>query len=147
MHHEVVCGDQGFVDHHPAGVADPLEQRVGQRGDVHIGVLGGLDQVWGASKRAGAEGHMVDIIQCVLREMIEWSNDNRWVGNDKQEGVRVNVLGLLHLIAALSRILISSSVSSKKQMCEKMFLLVYTFKNIFQKIIMATRSLSDFKKT
>lgn len=47
VHHEVVCGYQGFEDHHPAGVADPLDQRVDHLGHVHVGlVLGGLDQVW-----------------------------------------------------------------------------------------------------
>lgn len=44
MHHEVVRGDQGFEDHHPAGVAGPLHQRVGHLGDVHVGFLGRLDQ-------------------------------------------------------------------------------------------------------
>lgn len=47
VHHEVVCGYQGFEDHHPAGIADPLHQRVDHLGHVHVGlVLGGLDQVW-----------------------------------------------------------------------------------------------------
>lgn len=47
VHHEVVCGNQGFEDHHPAGVAHPLHQRVDHLGHVHVGlVLGGLDQVW-----------------------------------------------------------------------------------------------------
>lgn len=45
MHHKVVCGDQGFENHHPAGIASPLYQRVGHLGDVHVGFLGGLDQV------------------------------------------------------------------------------------------------------
>lgn len=45
VHHEVVCGDQSFENHHPAGVAHPLHQRVGHLGDVHVGVLGGLDQI------------------------------------------------------------------------------------------------------
>lgn len=45
--HEVVCGNQGFENHHPAGIADPLHQRVDHLGNVHVGlVLGGLDQVW-----------------------------------------------------------------------------------------------------
>lgn len=48
MHHKVVCGDQGFENHHPAGIASPLYQRVGHLGDVHVGFLGGLDQVWEA---------------------------------------------------------------------------------------------------
>lgn len=51
MHHEVVCGDQGFENHHPAGIAGPLHQRVGHLGDVDIGLLGGLDQVWDAQRR------------------------------------------------------------------------------------------------
>lgn len=47
VHHEVVSGNQGFEDHHPTGIADPLHQRVDHLGDVHVGlVLGGLDQVW-----------------------------------------------------------------------------------------------------
>lgn len=53
VHHEVVCGNQGFEDHHPAGIADPLHQRVDDLGDVHVGlVLGGLDQVWEEISRA-----------------------------------------------------------------------------------------------
>lgn len=47
VHHEVVRGYQGFEDHHPAGIADPLHQRVNHLGHVHVSlVLGGLDQVW-----------------------------------------------------------------------------------------------------
>lgn len=48
LHHEVVCGDQGFENYHPAGITHPLHQRVCHLGDVHVGILGGLDQVWGA---------------------------------------------------------------------------------------------------
>lgn len=43
MNHEVVCGDQGFEDHHPAGVSGSLYQNVGHLRDVHIGFLGGLN--------------------------------------------------------------------------------------------------------
>lgn len=60
MHHEVVCGDQGFENHHPAGVASPLHQCVSHLGDVHIGLLGGLDQDWKAERR-GRGGQMMDI--------------------------------------------------------------------------------------
>lgn len=53
MHHEVVCGDQGFEDHNPASVASPLKQRVSHLWDVHVRLLGGLDQIWGAQRTNG----------------------------------------------------------------------------------------------
>lgn len=59
MHHEVVCGDQGFENHHPAGISGPLHQRVGHLGDVHIGLLGGLDQVWEAVGIGGTAGQIL----------------------------------------------------------------------------------------
>lgn len=62
VHHEVVCGYQGFEDHHPAGIADPLHQRVDHLGHVHVGlVLGGLDQVWGRNEPSseGAEHKLI----------------------------------------------------------------------------------------
>lgn len=53
VHHQVVRGNHGLEDHHPAGIADPLHQRVDHLGDVHVGlVLGGLDQVWDEMSRA-----------------------------------------------------------------------------------------------
>lgn len=60
MHHKVVCGDQGFENHHPAGIASPLYQRVGHLGDVHVGFLGGLDQVWEAQGKDGTRGQFMD---------------------------------------------------------------------------------------
>lgn len=68
MHHDVVCGDQGFENHYPAGVAGPLHQRVSHLGDVHTGLLGGLDQVWEAQWREGTRGQMMDINRTNRRE-------------------------------------------------------------------------------
>lgn len=51
MHHDVVCGDQGLENHHPAGIAGPLHQRISHLGDVHGGLLGGLDEVWLGDRR------------------------------------------------------------------------------------------------
>lgn len=45
MDTHVVCGDERFEDHHPAGIHRPLEQRVGHLWDVHIGLIGGGDQI------------------------------------------------------------------------------------------------------
>ncbi len=42
--HNVVCGDEGFEQDHPAGVGGALEQRVGQLRDVHIHLIGAMDQ-------------------------------------------------------------------------------------------------------
>ena len=39
--------DQGLEHHHPAGIGGPLKQSVRHLWDVHIGLLGGLNQVWG----------------------------------------------------------------------------------------------------
>lgn len=46
IHHEVVSGDEGFEDHHPAGVGRALEQRVRQLGDVHVHLVGAVDEIW-----------------------------------------------------------------------------------------------------
>lgn len=46
VHHEVVGGDKGFEDHHPAGVGRALEQRVCQMGNVHVHLIGAVDQIW-----------------------------------------------------------------------------------------------------
>lgn len=46
VHHEVVRGDEGFEDHHPAGVGRALKQRVGQLGNVHVHLIGAVDQIW-----------------------------------------------------------------------------------------------------
>lgn len=43
--HEVVCGDQRLEHYHPAGVGGPLEQRVGQLGNVDVHLVGAVDQV------------------------------------------------------------------------------------------------------
>lgn len=43
--HEVMCGDQRFEHNHPAGVGGPLEQRVGQLGNVDVHLIGAVDQI------------------------------------------------------------------------------------------------------
>ncbi len=43
--HNVVCSDEGFEHDHPAGVGGALEQRVSQLRDVHIHLVGALDQI------------------------------------------------------------------------------------------------------
>lgn len=99
MHHEVVCGDQGFEDHHPAGVAGPLHQRVGHLGDVHIGVLGGLDQVWEALRRGGTQ-HRYSVSWKSFIQVMATQTDGvrrrQMVKGDKQEcdGVNEVLLGL-----------------------------------------------------
>lgn len=45
MDHQVMCGCQGLEDHNPAGVAGPLEERVGHLWDVNGGLLCGRDQI------------------------------------------------------------------------------------------------------
>lgn len=45
VHHEVVGGDKGFEDHHPAGVGRALEQRVCQLRDAHVHLIGAVDQI------------------------------------------------------------------------------------------------------
>lgn len=51
VHHEVVGGDKGFEDHHPAGVGRALEQRVRQLGNVHVHLIGAVDQIWKKKKK------------------------------------------------------------------------------------------------
>lgn len=41
--HEVVRGDEGLKHNHPAGVGGPLEQRVGQLGDVDVHLVSAVD--------------------------------------------------------------------------------------------------------
>ncbi len=43
--HEVVCGDQRLKHDHPACVGGPLKQRVGQLRDVHVHLVGAVDQI------------------------------------------------------------------------------------------------------
>lgn len=51
VHHEVVGGDEGFEDHHPARVGSTLEKCVCQLGNVHIHLIGAVDQIWDAHER------------------------------------------------------------------------------------------------
>ena len=51
VHHEVVGGDKGFEDHHPAGVGRALEQRVCQLGNVHVHLIGAVNQIWQRGER------------------------------------------------------------------------------------------------
>lgn len=43
--HEVVCSDEGFKHNHPAGVGGPLKQRVSQLGNVHVHLVGAMNQI------------------------------------------------------------------------------------------------------
>lgn len=62
VHHEVVGGNQGFEDHHPAGVGRPLKQRVRQMGDVNIHVIGAVDEIWrgGEEREIEGRGHTIE---------------------------------------------------------------------------------------
>lgn len=44
--HEVMCRDEGFEDDHPAGVGGPLEQRVSQLRNVHVHLVGTVDEIY-----------------------------------------------------------------------------------------------------
>lgn len=44
--HEVVCGDKWLEHDHPTGVGGPLKQRVSQLGNVHVHLVGAVDQIW-----------------------------------------------------------------------------------------------------
>lgn len=44
--HEVVSRDEGFEDDHPAGVSGPLEQRVSQLRNVHVHLIGTVDEIY-----------------------------------------------------------------------------------------------------
>lgn len=57
VHHEVVGGDQGFEDHHPARVGRPLKQRVRQMGDVYVHVVGAVDEIW--MEETGRRGYKI----------------------------------------------------------------------------------------
>lgn len=48
--HQVVCGGEGFKHNHPAGVGSPLKQGVSQLRDVHVHLVGALNQIWGENK-------------------------------------------------------------------------------------------------
>lgn len=43
--HQMVCGCEGLEDNHPAGVGGPLKQRVSQLGNVHVHLVGAVDQI------------------------------------------------------------------------------------------------------
>lgn len=42
----MVCCDEGFEDDHPAGVGGPFEQRVGQLRNVHVHLVGAVDEIY-----------------------------------------------------------------------------------------------------
>lgn len=44
--HKVVCRDEGFEDDHPAGVSGPLKQRVSQLRNVHVHLVGTVDEIF-----------------------------------------------------------------------------------------------------
>lgn len=44
--HEVMCRDEGLEDDHPAGVGGPLKQRVSQLRNVHVHLVGTVDQIY-----------------------------------------------------------------------------------------------------
>lgn len=41
----MVCSDEGFKHNHPAGVGGPLKQRVSQLGNVHVHLVGAMNQI------------------------------------------------------------------------------------------------------
>lgn len=46
IHHEVVGGDKRLEDHHPARVGCPFKQCVCQLGNVHVHLIGTVDEIW-----------------------------------------------------------------------------------------------------
>lgn len=44
--HEVVRGDEWLKHDHPAGVGGPLKEWVGQLGNIHVHLVGAVDQIW-----------------------------------------------------------------------------------------------------
>lgn len=55
--HEVVRRDEGFEDDHPAGVGGPLEQRVGQLRNVHVHLVGAVDEICAGDQTAQESLH------------------------------------------------------------------------------------------
>lgn len=98
MHHEVVRGDQGFENHHPAGVAGPLHQRVSHLGDVHVGFLGGLDQDCEALRRGETGGQLTGISRGETQHRYSLSRKTFYSSNDSTnhcgEGVRRRLMGV-----------------------------------------------------
>lgn len=45
VHHEVVCGDEGFENHNPAVGSRSLQECVRQMGDADVQLIGAVDQV------------------------------------------------------------------------------------------------------
>ena len=43
--HEVMGGDEGLVDNHPARVLGSLDQQVGERWNGHVRLVGAVQQV------------------------------------------------------------------------------------------------------
>lgn len=49
--HEVVCCNEGFEDDHPAGVGGPLKQGVSQLRNVHIHLVGTVDEIYKGNQK------------------------------------------------------------------------------------------------
>lgn len=73
VHHEVVGGDKSFEDHHPAGVGCALKQRVRQLGNVHVHLIGAVDQIWPGHKNNNK-----------MREEERPTQDNRTKSSDEK---------------------------------------------------------------
>lgn len=77
VHHEVVGGDKSFEDHHPAGVGCALKQRVRQLGNVHVHLIGAVDQIWPGHKKKQKTNNK-------MREEEKLTQDNRTKSSDEK---------------------------------------------------------------
>lgn len=78
VHHEVVGGDKSFEDHHPAGVGCALKQRVRQLGNVHVHLIGAVDQIWPGHKKKTKKNNNK------MREEEKLTQDNRTKSSDEK---------------------------------------------------------------
>lgn len=66
VHHEVVGGNKGFEDHHPAGVGSAFKKRVRQLGNVHVHLIGAVDQIWFIKRQKQSNSSKEQIKQSIL---------------------------------------------------------------------------------
>lgn len=70
--HEVVCSDEGLKHNHPAGVGGPLKQRVSQLGNVHVHLVGAVNQILKQKRfhtvRVFNNWRLSSVVYCSLNE-------------------------------------------------------------------------------
>lgn len=96
IHHEVVGGDKGFEDHHPAGVSRALKQRIRQLGNVHVHLIGAVDQIWQDYKKKKTHKELHDrrkqraVMRKAFKGLITLENSSKLLFTRRNADTQIN---------------------------------------------------------